>query len=248
MLHCSTAALPAQQAVQVQNRANRRETLAILNDVSGFCQPGACLVAMRLPSISAGGLARVAARPPTATDANPGGAAGEMTAMMGPSGSGKTTLLDLMAGRKTVGQMQGSILFAGQKGKAAFLQRYTGYVEQVGCAWVAVQGGRVVQGLTQGCAGRSSTRSLEVRLPAVHSPPTPHLPASLTCPAPAELTVREMLCYTAELKCPSSVRPQVSDDHLLCQGLRPQSGACSAARLPGSKRPVQVLPKAEAGH
>ena len=50
--------------------------------------------------------------------------------MMGPSGSGKTTMLDLMAGRKTVGEMQGCILFAGQKAKSAFLKRHTGYVEQ----------------------------------------------------------------------------------------------------------------------
>ncbi|EFN51572.1 hypothetical protein CHLNCDRAFT_140061 [Chlorella variabilis] len=40
---------------------------------------------------------------------------GEMTALMGPSGSGKTTLLDLLAGRKTVGHMDGQIAFAGNK-------------------------------------------------------------------------------------------------------------------------------------
>jgi ABC-type multidrug transport system ATPase subunit len=51
---------------------------------------------------------------------------------MGPSGSGKTTLLDLLAGRKTVGEVQGSIRFAGQKASQQFLRRYTGYVEQFG--------------------------------------------------------------------------------------------------------------------
>jgi ABC-type proline/glycine betaine transport system ATPase subunit len=51
---------------------------------------------------------------------------------MGPSGSGKTTLLDLLAGRKTVGKMEGSILFAGNKATRPFLRRYTGYVEQFG--------------------------------------------------------------------------------------------------------------------
>lgn len=51
---------------------------------------------------------------------------------MGPSGSGKTTLLDLMAGRKTVGSMTGSIMFAGHKGTRPFLRRFTGYVEQFG--------------------------------------------------------------------------------------------------------------------
>ncbi|EIE18756.1 ABC family transporter: multidrug, partial [Coccomyxa subellipsoidea C-169] len=51
-------------------------------------------------------------------------------AQMGPSGSGKTTLLDVLAGRKTVGQIHGDILFAGHKPSQAFLRRYTGYVEQ----------------------------------------------------------------------------------------------------------------------
>jgi ATP-binding cassette, subfamily G (WHITE), member 2 len=51
---------------------------------------------------------------------------------MGPSGSGKTTLLDLLAGRKTTGKTQGTLLFAGQKPTQQFLRRYTGYVEQFG--------------------------------------------------------------------------------------------------------------------
>eukprot|EP01025_Chloroclados_australasicus_P023816 TRINITY_DN2402_c0_g1_i2.p1 TRINITY_DN2402_c0_g1~~TRINITY_DN2402_c0_g1_i2.p1 ORF type:complete len:652 (-),score=93.43 TRINITY_DN2402_c0_g1_i2:504-2429(-) len=54
----------------------------------------------------------------------------EMTALMGPSGSGKTTLLDLLAGRKTQGNVTGEILFRGQKPSLSFLRRYTGYVEQ----------------------------------------------------------------------------------------------------------------------
>lgn len=49
---------------------------------------------------------------------------------MGPSGSGKTTLLDVLAGRKTVGEAQGTILFGGTKPSRAFLRRFTGYVEQ----------------------------------------------------------------------------------------------------------------------
>ena len=40
--------------------------------------------------------------------------------------TGKTTLLDLLAGRKTVGQLKGAILFAGKKPRPAFLKRYTG--------------------------------------------------------------------------------------------------------------------------
>jgi len=55
---------------------------------------------------------------------------GEMMALMGPSGSGKTTLLDVLAGRKTVGHADGTILFSGHKPSTAFLRRFTGYVEQ----------------------------------------------------------------------------------------------------------------------
>ena len=55
---------------------------------------------------------------------------GEMTALMGPSGSGKTTLLDVLAGRKTVGKADGTVLFSGIPPSTAFLRRFTGYVEQ----------------------------------------------------------------------------------------------------------------------
>ena len=49
-----------------------------------------------------------------------------------PSGSGKTTLLDLLAGRKTVGQLEGTVAFAGNRPTPQFLRRFTGYVEQFG--------------------------------------------------------------------------------------------------------------------
>lgn len=49
---------------------------------------------------------------------------------VGPSGSGKTTLLDVLAGRKTVGETTGDVLFAGSHPTKAFLRRFTGYVEQ----------------------------------------------------------------------------------------------------------------------
>ena len=51
---------------------------------------------------------------------------------MGPSGSGKTTLLDILAGRKSVGQIKGTMLFNGSKPTSNFLSRHTGYVEQFG--------------------------------------------------------------------------------------------------------------------
>lgn len=55
-----------------------------------------------------------------------------MAALMGPSGSGKTTLLDVLAGRKTVGEIGGEIKFGGEQPSSMFLRRYTGYVEQFG--------------------------------------------------------------------------------------------------------------------
>ncbi|KAL6759459.1 P-loop containing nucleoside triphosphate hydrolase protein [Haematococcus lacustris] len=54
----------------------------------------------------------------------------ELTALMGPSGSGKTTLLDVLAGRKSAGITEGSIVFGGQKASMQYLRRFTGYVEQ----------------------------------------------------------------------------------------------------------------------
>lgn len=55
---------------------------------------------------------------------------GEMAALMGPSGSGKSTLLDVLSGRKTVGELQGEVAFAGNRPTPQFLRRFTGYVEQ----------------------------------------------------------------------------------------------------------------------
>ena len=51
-----------------------------------------------------------------------------------PSGSGKTTLLDILAGRKTVGTIEGQVKFSGDVPTKMFLRRFTGYVEQVGAA------------------------------------------------------------------------------------------------------------------
>ena len=46
--------------------------------------------------------------------------------MLGNAAAGKSTLLDLIAGRKTVGELQGDILFSGVRPSQAFLRRYTG--------------------------------------------------------------------------------------------------------------------------
>eukprot|EP01119_Soliformovum_irregulare_P011474 TRINITY_DN2879_c0_g1_i1.p1 TRINITY_DN2879_c0_g1~~TRINITY_DN2879_c0_g1_i1.p1 ORF type:complete len:1443 (-),score=460.96 TRINITY_DN2879_c0_g1_i1:56-4384(-) len=55
---------------------------------------------------------------------------GQMTALMGASGAGKTTLLDVLAQRKTIGQVEGEMLLNGKPLQKDF-ERITGYVEQM---------------------------------------------------------------------------------------------------------------------
>ena len=40
--------------------------------------------------------------------------------------------VDVLAGRKTVGTIKGTVMYAGHKPSRSFLRRYTGYVEQFG--------------------------------------------------------------------------------------------------------------------
>ena len=39
---------------------------------------------------------------------------------------------DVLAGRKTVGTIKGTVVYAGHKASRSFRRRYTGYVEQFG--------------------------------------------------------------------------------------------------------------------
>jgi len=55
---------------------------------------------------------------------------GQMTALMGASGAGKTTLLDVLAKRKTIGDIEGEMLLNGRPLEIDF-ERITGYVEQM---------------------------------------------------------------------------------------------------------------------
>ena len=55
---------------------------------------------------------------------------GQLTALMGASGAGKTTLLDVLAARKNIGIVEGSILVDGKPPGTAF-QRGTAYAEQL---------------------------------------------------------------------------------------------------------------------
>ncbi len=56
---------------------------------------------------------------------------GCMTALMGASGAGKTTLLDVLARRKTQGEVTGRVLLNGRRVGDDEFMRLTGYVEQV---------------------------------------------------------------------------------------------------------------------
>ncbi|EIE26053.1 ATP-binding cassette transporter [Coccomyxa subellipsoidea C-169] len=55
---------------------------------------------------------------------------GVLTALMGASGAGKTTFLDLLAGRKTVGRIEGDIRVNGFPQEHRTFARVSGYVEQ----------------------------------------------------------------------------------------------------------------------
>eukprot|EP00882_Tetradesmus_deserticola_P021972 GHRQ01023833.1.p2 GENE.GHRQ01023833.1~~GHRQ01023833.1.p2 ORF type:complete len:118 (-),score=39.96 GHRQ01023833.1:895-1248(-) len=58
---------------------------------------------------------------------------GDMLALMGPSGAGKSTLMDILAGRKSVGNLTGSVLVNGRPRRKDEFARQTAYVPQV-CA------------------------------------------------------------------------------------------------------------------
>ncbi|KAG8472011.1 hypothetical protein CXB51_036309 [Gossypium anomalum] len=55
---------------------------------------------------------------------------GILTALMGTSGAGKTTLLDVLAGRKTIGCIQGEIKVGGYRKVQETFARISGYFEQ----------------------------------------------------------------------------------------------------------------------
>merc|ERR1719247_1393499 len=60
---------------------------------------------------------------------------GNMIALMGSSGAGKSTLMDVISKRKTVGIIEGHVLFDGHTPSKAEASRDTGYVEQRDSLW-----------------------------------------------------------------------------------------------------------------
>jgi len=60
---------------------------------------------------------------------------GNMIALMGSSGAGKSTLMDVISKRKTVGIIEGHVLFDGHTPTKAEASRDTGYVEQRDSLW-----------------------------------------------------------------------------------------------------------------
>ena len=97
----------------------------------------------------------------------------------------------MIAGRKTVGTICGRISYGGQSPSRAFLRRYTGYVEQTGAPPL-------------GCATHCSSRPTECYSHEAMYGMTKGL--RLHCVAAdtliGNLTVFEMLLYTADLKLP----------------------------------------------
>lgn len=55
---------------------------------------------------------------------------GVLTALMGVSGAGKTTLMDILAGRKTQGEIRGEIFVNGRAKEQKMWSRVVGYIEQ----------------------------------------------------------------------------------------------------------------------
>lgn len=54
-----------------------------------------------------------------------------LQALMGPSGAGKSTLMDILALRKSVGELTGQLLLDGKRANKSFVKQ-TAYIPQVG--------------------------------------------------------------------------------------------------------------------
>lgn len=93
----------------------------LLQDVYGYAKPGMLVALMVRGCAGEGGSA--------APNLHPRAPAASLV-VQGASGAGKSTLLDVLAGRKTEGRTEGSILFNGKPRDTAAFRRVAGYVEQ----------------------------------------------------------------------------------------------------------------------
>jgi energy-coupling factor transporter ATP-binding protein EcfA2 len=58
-----------------------------------------------------------------------------LQALLGPSGAGKSTLMDILAQRKSMGNLSGFLLVNGRPATSSFIRK-TAYVPQVSLAWL----------------------------------------------------------------------------------------------------------------
>lgn len=109
----------------VRNQANKKEKISILHGVSGYFNPGE-MAAVMGPSGSGESLQAdsLCSVPVLKRDHQPKLEQPVPTVFC--FHIGKSTLLDLLAGRKTMGELKGDILFSGVQPTRAFLRRYTG--------------------------------------------------------------------------------------------------------------------------
>lgn len=70
---------------------------------------------------------------------------GQLTALLGPSGSGKSTLLDVLAGRKKMANVSGTVRFNGQIPSPHEYRNTVGYVEQFDTLVAALTVERMLQ-------------------------------------------------------------------------------------------------------
>ena len=115
----------------VQNRADKKTTLTLLDNISGFFTPGT-ITALQGPSGS-GKTTLLGARAGPPDRSLPLRSGSVLASCVHPYRHVPPhthTHADLLAGRKTTGKQTGEIRFGGVKPTTTFLRRWTGYVEQ----------------------------------------------------------------------------------------------------------------------
>ena len=122
----------------VQNQADKKHKISLLNKVSGVLYPG-LMSALMGPSGSGKTslLGRALSVPQKCIHCHffpqfPGSSNRFDKSNSEPVIAAVKLFADCLAGRKTTGEVKGTILFAGRPASKSFLRRFTGYVEQFG--------------------------------------------------------------------------------------------------------------------